>query len=160
MAMNKTNAARLLDSLGIAYTLHAVAVDEKDLSATSVARDLHVPPSAVYKTLVARTDKGTVFMVCIMADATLHLKKTAKALHTKSVDLVPLKEVLPLTGYVRGGCSPLAAKKNYPVILDEHAILEEFIYINAGQRGLQLRLTPEDLLHAVQGQWADIIIMP
>ncbi len=157
-ALSKTNAARLLDSLGIAYTLHAVAVQEDDLSATSVARDLNVLPSAVYKTLVARTDKGLVFMVCIMADATLHLKKTAKALHAKSINLVPLKEVLPLTGYIRGGCSPLAAKKKYPVFLDENAILEEYIYINAGQRGLQLRLKPDHLLQAVQGQWADLII--
>ncbi len=154
---SKTNAARLLDTLGVPYTLHSVIIDEQDLSATRVASDLGVSASSVYKTLVARGDKHGVFMVCIMANAELDLKKTAKATANKSVTMVALKEVLPLTGYIRGGCSPLAAKKQYPVFIDEHAILEEYIYINGGQRGLQLRIKPDDLLHAVQGSYADVI---
>ncbi len=153
----KTNAARLLDTLGLPYTLHSVVVDEQDLSATRVAQDLGVAAHSVYKTLVARGDKHGVFMVCIMADAELDLKKAAKATQNKSVAMVALKEVLPLTGYIRGGCSPLAAKKNYPVYVDEHAILEEYIFINGGQRGLQIRITPDNLLQAVQGHFVDII---
>ncbi len=155
--ITKTNAARLLDTLGLPYSLHSVVVDEQDLSATRVAQDLGVEPHSVYKTLVARGDKHGVFMVCIMADGELDLKKAAKATQNKSVAMVALKEVLPLTGYIRGGCSPLAAKKHYPVYLDEHAILEDTIYINGGQRGLQICLHPEALLQAVQGQYADLI---
>ncbi len=158
-SIKKTNAARLLDSLGIAYSLHRVSVDESDLSATRAASDLGSSPEKVFKTLVVRGDKHGVFMACIMADATLDLKKTAKATGNKSVEMVSLKEVLPLTGYVRGGCSPLAAKKAYPVFVDEQAILHEKIYVNGGQRGLQIFVNPDDLIRAVHGQYADITII-
>ncbi len=154
---SKTNAVRLLDTLKVAYSLHAVAVDEQDLSAVRVAQDLGEPVQTVYKTLVARGDKQGVFMVCIMADAELDLKKAAKATGNKSVTMVALKEVLPLTGYMRGGCSPLATKKSYAVYVDEHAILEEYIYINGGQRGLQIRINPHDLIQAVQGSFEDLL---
>ncbi len=156
-SIKKTNAARLLDSLDIPYSLRKVTVDENDLSATRAANDLGTLPEQVYKTLVARGDKHGVFMACIMADATLDLKKAAKITGNKSVEMVNLKEVLPLTGYVRGGCSPLAAKKAYPVFIDEHAILHEKIYVNGGQRGLQIFIKPDDLIKAVQGQYADLI---
>ncbi len=157
MSISKTNAARFLDNLGINYTLHQVEVGESHLSAVEAAAKLGVLPENVYKTLVARGDKNGVFMACITSDHELDLKKSAKATKNKSVNMVALKEVLPLTGYVRGGCSPLAARKNYPVFIDEHAILQEYIFINAGQRGMQIRLKPDDLIKATQGNYADLV---
>lgn len=155
--VKKTNAARLLDELHIPYELHAAAVDESDLSAVTMARSLGVSPEEVYKTLVARGDKHGVLLACIPAEAQLDLKRLAHASGNKSVDMVPLKEVFPLTGYIRGGCSPLGTRKAYPVYLDENAILLEQIFVSAGQRGVQLRLAPEDLLTAAHGAYAPII---
>lgn len=114
MPPKKTNAARLLDDLGISYELREAQVDESDLSATTMARLLGVSPDEVYKTLVARGDKHGVLMACIPAEAELDLKKLAAASGNKNVSMVPLKEVFPLTGYIRGGCSPLGAKKPIP----------------------------------------------
>ena len=151
--VKKTNAARLLDELRIPYELHTAAVDESDLSAVTMARSLGVSPEEVYKTLVARGDKHGVLLACIPAETQLDLKRLAYASGNKSVDMVPLKEVFPLTGYIRGGCS----RKAYPVYLDESAILLEQIFVSAGQRGVQLRLSPEDLLTAAHGVYAPII---
>lgn len=153
----KTNAARLLDGLGIAYSLHSAPVDLDDLSAVTMAQSLHVAADIVFKTLVLKGDKHGVLMACIPAAAELDLKKLAAATGNKQVHMVPLKEVQGLTGYLRGGCSPLAAKKAYPVTIDENALLYEQIYVSAGQRGVQLCLAPDDLLAATQGQYADII---
>lgn len=153
----KTNAARLLDQLGIAYEVHTASVDESDLSAVSMAHSLGVAPEQVYKTLVARGDKLGVLLACIPAEAQLDLKRVAQASGNKSVAMVPLKEVFPLTGYIRGGCSPLGTRKVYPVFLDESAILLERIFVSAGQRGVQLLLSPDDLLTAAHGVYASII---
>lgn len=153
----KTNAARLLDGLGIAYSLHSAPVDLDDLSAVTMAQSLHVAADIVFKTLVLKGDKHGVLMACIPAAAELDLKKLAAATGNKQVHMVPLKEVQGLTGYLRGGCSPLAAKKAYPVTIDENALLYEQIYVSAGQRGVQLCLAPDDLLAATQGHYADII---
>ncbi len=150
----KTNAARLLETLGIPFELHMAEVDSSDLSAVTMAHKLHADPACVFKTLVARGDRTGVLMACIPAAAELDLKALALASGNKHVEMVALKEVQPLTGYVRGGCSPLAAKKAYPVFVDESAILEHCIYISAGHRGVQLRLAPDDLLRAVQGSYA------
>lgn len=150
----KTNAARLLDTLGIAYELRQVAMDSDDLSAVTVARKLGVPEEQVFKTLVARGDRNGVLMACIPAAAALDLKALAAVSGNKHVAMTPLKEVQPLTGYVRGGCSPLAAKKAYPVFLDESAILQERIYVSAGQRGVQLLLAPDDLVRAAHAAYA------
>ena len=152
----KTNAARLLDRLGLSYELLAVPVDESDLSAVTVANRLGADPACVFKTLVARGDRTGILMACIPAAAELDLKALAAASGNKHVEMVHLKEVLPLTGYIRGGCSPLAAKKDYPVFLDEHAILWEQIYISAGQRGVQLCLSPDDLCRATGATMAEI----
>ncbi len=157
MTISKTNAARLLDNLGIYYTLNQVEVDDNHLPAVEAANKLGVLPECLYKTLVARGDKNGVFMVCIMSNAELDLKKAAKATKNKNVNLVTLKEVLPLTGYVRGGCSPLATRKAYPVYIDEHAILQDYIFINAGHRGIQIHLKPDDLIKATKGTYADLI---
>lgn len=158
-SVSKTNAARLLDSLGVPYSLHAAPasyLEEGDLSAVALAHSLNVDAGQVYKTLVARGDRHGVFLACIMAPHELDLKKAAQATGNKSVALVPLKEVLPLTGYVRGGCSPLCTRKAYPVVLDETAILQEHIFVSAGQRGVQLCLTPDDLVRATGGRYADM----
>ena len=159
MTVAKTNAARLLDSQGVPYSLHQAPpsyLQQGDLSAVALAHSLGVPEEQVYKTLVARGDKHGVFLACVMARDALDLKKAAQATGNKSVALVPLKDVLPLTGYVRGGCSPLGTRKDYPVLLDESAIVQERIFVSAGQRGVQLCLTPDDLLRAVGGEYADI----
>lgn len=156
-SISKTNAARLLDGLHIPYGMTRADVDEHDLSAVTMAAKLGVPPECVFKTLVARGDKHGIVMACIPAAAELDLKKLAAATGDKQTHMVPLKEVQPLTGYIRGGCSPLAAKKAYPVVIDESAILCEELYVSAGQRGVQLRLAPDDLRQAAQAIYADII---
>lgn len=152
----KTNAARLLDNLHIAYRMTSVPVDESDLSAVTMAARLGVDPACVFKTLVARGDRTGIIMACIPAAAELDLKALAAASGNKHAEMVHLKEVLPLTGYMRGGCSPLAARKDYPVFVDETAILFEEIYVSAGQRGVQLCLSPDDLLTAARGVYAPL----
>lgn len=154
--ISKTNAARILENLNIPFELHTAEVDENDLSAVTMARHLGVDPACVFKTLVAKGDKTGVLMACIPAAAELDLKALAAASGNKHVAMVPLKEVRPLTGYVRGGCSPLGAKKAYPVFVDESAILLEAFFVSAGQRGVQLRLKPDDLLRAVEGSYAPV----
>ena len=152
----KTNAARLLDGLGIEYQLQSFTVDENDLSATAAAAALGMPARQVFKTLVARGDKTGVLLACVPAEAELNLKHLATATGNKNVALVPLKEVQPLTGYIRGGCSPVGTKKPYPVCIDESARGFERIYVSAGQRGLQFLIAPEDLARAVSAVFADI----
>ena len=154
--ISKTNAARQLENLGIAHTLQQVAVDENDLSGVTMARQLGVAPDIVFKTLVARGDKTGVLMACIPAHAELNLKALAAASGNKHVEMTPLKDVRPLTGYVRGGCSPLGGKKNYPVYLDVSALAHPQIYISAGLRGVQIFLNPEDLVRAVNGTVAEL----
>ena len=153
----KTNAARILDEKNIEYKLIEYKVDEEHLDAVHVAAEVGLPAAQVFKTLVVRGDKtGPVFAV-IPGDGELDLKALAKVSGNKRAELVHLKEVLPLTGYIRGGCSPLGAKKNYPVYLDETCILWEQIAISAGQRGLQIFLKPDDLVAATDAAVVNII---
>lgn len=152
----KTNAARQLERLGIPYTLYRVEVDESDLSAVTVAARLGVDPARVFKTLVARADRTGVVMACIPAPAELSPKALAAASGSRHAALVPLAEVRPLTGYVRGGCSPLGAKKVYPVFMDESALLWERIFVSAGMRGVQLELAPQNLARACGAAFADL----
>ncbi len=156
----KTNAARLLDGLGISYELHEFTPDENDLSATAAAAALGAPPEQVFKTLAARGDKTGVLMACIPAEAELNFKRLAAVANNKHVELVPLRDVQPLTGYVRGGCSPLCLKKPYPVWIDETALLFDRIYVSAGRRGVQLFIGPEDLARAAEADFADIADPP
>ena len=144
----KTNAARILDRLGIAYELKEYEVDESDLSAVHVASSVGMPIERVYKTLVARGDKNGIVMAVIQGDLELDLKALATASGNKRAEMVHLKEVFALTGYIRGGCSPLGAKKDYPVYLDERAMAQDSIAISAGKRGEQLILKPADLVAA------------
>lgn len=146
----KTNAARILDTLGISYELKTYEVDENDLSAVHVAESVGMPIEMVYKTLVCRGDKNGVLMAVIPGGGELDLKALAAASGNKRVEMVHLKEVFGLTGYIRGGCSPLGAKKDYPVYLDASAETQEVIAISAGKRGEQIILKPADLVQAAK----------
>ncbi len=148
--MKKTNAARTLDTLKIGYRLCEYEVDESDLSAESVARKVNLPLAQVFKTLVVRGDKTGVLLACIPGGMELDLKAIAEISGNKRVEMVPLKEVQPLTGYVRGGVSPIGTKKRYPVYLDESAMAFPFISVSAGVRGSQIFIEPGDLEKAVQ----------
>ena len=152
----KTNAARLLDSLGITYELRAYEVDPNDLTAISVAHKIGLPPEQVFKTLLTHTsDKEHVFAV-IPGDSELDLKKLAATAGARNAELASLKEVEPLTGYIRGGVTVLAAKKPFRSFADETIELFDIISISAGQRGLQLILAPADYLRATNTELADL----
>src|SRR5438105_523504 len=144
----KTNAARLLDSLGIVYEIREYEVDPDDLAAESVARKVGLPAEQVFKTLVARGDKHGVCFAVVPGDQQLDLKALAQLSGDKKIDTVTLKEVQPLTGYIRGGVTALAAKKAYPVFADETMELFDVISVSAGQRGTQLVLAPAGYLRA------------
>lgn len=144
----KTNAARLLDSLGIAYEIREYEVDPDDLAAESVARKVGLPPEQVFKTLVARGDRHGVCFAVVPGDQQLDLKGLASLTGDKKIDTVPLKEVQPLTGYIRGGVTALAAKKAYPVYADETLELFDVISISSGMRGAQILLSPTDYIRA------------
>jgi len=143
--MTKTNVARLLDKKNIPYGIVEYEVDENDLSATHVASLLGENVDQVFKTLVLRGDKTGIFVAVIPGDAEVNLKKAAKASGNKSAAMVQMKELLGLTGYIRGGCSPIGMKKSYPTYIDESCLLFDEIFISAGQRGLQIKLNPADL---------------
>jgi len=140
--MKKTNAARYLDSLKIEYRLCEYEVDESDLSAESAARKLNLPLEQVFKTLVVRGDRTGVLLACIPGGLELDLKAVAEVSGNKKVEMVALKEVQPLTGYIRGGVSPIGTKKRYPFYLDESAMKFSFISISAGTRGCQIFIEP------------------
>lgn len=147
--IQKTNVCRLLDAAGIAYELIEYAVDESDLSAAHVAAELQEDIDAVFKTIVLEGDKVKHFVCVIPGACEVDLKKAARASGNKSCKPIPQKELQPLTGYIRGGCSPIGMKKVFPTYIDETCLLNEKIYISAGQRGMQLRLTPQDLISYV-----------
>lgn len=159
LPVKKTNAVRYLDELGINYQLFSAIVDESDLSAVTLAHRLGIPPEQMFKTLVAKGSGQSgqnALMACIPGPAELDLKKLAAASGHKSAAMVPLREVQPLTGYVRGGCSPLGAKKAHPVFLDESALLWDAIYISAGLRGVQILLAPDDLVRATDAVYTGL----
>jgi len=148
----KTNAARILDALKIRYELRDYEVDEEDLSAESVARKVGLPPEQVFKTLVCRGDKSGVLFAVVPADAQLDFKALARLSGDQGTETVALKEVQPLTGYVRGGVTVLGAKKEYPAYVDETVELFEVISVSAGVRGTQLLLAPADYLRAAKAK--------
>ncbi len=153
----KTNAARILDDLHLTYTLKNYPVDEDHLDAVHVAASVNMPVEQVFKTLVIRGDKTGILFAVIPGNGELDLKALARLSHNKRTELVHLKEVLPLTGYIRGGCSPLGARKNYPVYLDSSSAKWPIIAISAGQRGMQLLLSPQDLITATHAESAPLI---
>lgn len=146
----------MLDSLGIQYDLREYEVDPNDLAAETVAAKIGLPPEQVFKTLVARGDREGVCMAVIPGNASLDLKALAKVTRNRKIDTVPLNELLALTGYIRGGVTALGAKKNYPVWLDETAILYDIISISAGQRGLQILIDPDEYRRAVSAEYVAI----
>ena len=152
----KTNAARILDGLGVRYEIREYDVDPDDLAAESVARKVGLPPEQVFKTLVVRGDRNGVCLAVVPGDSELDLRKLARLTGDRSVDTVPLKEVQPLTGYIRGGVTALGCRKAYPVWADETIELFETISISAGVRGVQLILSPADYLRAVSAKLGDI----
>jgi Cys-tRNA(Pro)/Cys-tRNA(Cys) deacylase len=154
----KTNAVRILDGLAITYQLREYAVDPDDLAAESVAEKIGLPPEQVFKTLVARGDRNGVCMAVIPGNYELDLKALAQATGDRKIQLVPLKELQPLTGYIRGGVTALGAKKDLPVVLDETAEIFEIISVSAGVRGLQVLLSPADYIRAVNAKVAAIAV--
>lgn len=154
--MKKTNAARILDAKGIHYELAEYEVDETDLSVSTLAIKLNQNIEQIFKTLVLRGDKTGIFVVVVPGNAEVDLKKVARLSGNKSAAMVHQKELLPLTGYIRGGCSPLGMKKPYPVYVHESCLLFSFIYVSAGQRGLQLLLNPQDLITVTGAVTGDV----
>jgi Cys-tRNA(Pro)/Cys-tRNA(Cys) deacylase len=152
----KTNAARLLDSLGIPYELRAYEVDPDDLTAISVARKIHMPVEQVFKTLLTRTSNGEHIFAAIPGGDELDLKKLATAAGARKAELAALKDVEPLTGYIRGGVTVLAARKPFRAFTDETIELFDQISVSAGQRGLQLVLSPAGYLRASEATLADL----
>lgn len=148
----KTNAARLLDTLGIKYELREYDVDPEDLSAETVARKVGMPAEQVFKTLVARGDRTGVLMAVVPGDAELDLKALAKLSGDRKVDTVPLKELQPLTGFIRGGVTAIGGKKEYPVFVDETMELFDVVAVSAGVRGTQILISPADYLKLVKGK--------
>jgi Cys-tRNA(Pro)/Cys-tRNA(Cys) deacylase len=147
----KTNAARLLDAAGIPYELRAYQVDPGDLAAESVASKIGLPPAQVFKTLVMRGDRGGVCLAVVPANTQVDEKALARLTGDRRVEMVALNEVQPLTGYIRGGVTALACKRDYPVYVDETAGRFETISVSAGARGLQMLLSPTDYLKVVNG---------
>jgi Cys-tRNA(Pro)/Cys-tRNA(Cys) deacylase len=147
----KTNAVRALERLNIPYELREYEVDPDDLTATTVAAKIGLPLEQVFKTLVVKGDRNGVCLAVVPGDAELNLKALAKLSGDRKMEMAPLKEVQPLTGYIRGGVTALASKKDYPVYVDETMILFDVVSISAGMRGLQILLKPDDYLRAVNG---------
>ena len=156
--INKTNACRILDQRNVVYELIPYEVDENDLGAQHIADQLGEDIDQVFKTLVLKGYKIGYFVCVIPGNDELDLKKTAKATGNKSCDLIPMKELLPLTGYIRGGCSPVGMKKPFPTYIDETCILYDYIYVSAGVRGLQFKLNPQDLIQVVDMTVADLTV--
>ena len=153
----KTNAMRILESMGIRYDTATYPVGKEHVDAVTVARELGVKPETVWKTLVAHDEKGSPLVFCIPGPSELDLKKAAKAAGAKKVELINLKDLTPLTGYVRGGCSPIGMKKKLPTWIDEIAATFPRIYVNAGARGVQVLIAPSDLGRAADARFADLV---
>lgn len=149
MKINKTNAARLLDKAGVAYELIPYEVDEADLSAVHVASSLGENIGQVFKTLILQGDKSGYFVCVVPGEQEVHLKLAAKVSGNKKCEMLPMKELLPVTGYIRGGCSPIGMKKHFPTYIHESCLFYNFIYISAGVRGLQVKINPRDLARTI-----------
>ncbi len=152
MKINKTNAARLLDKSRVAYELIPYTVDEDDLSAIHVAESLGENIAQVFKTLVLHGDKTGYFVCVIPGDKEVNLKLAAKVSGNKNCDMIPMKELLSITGYIRGACSPIGMKKRFPTYIHETCLAFPFIYVSAGQRGLQIKIDPNDIIREVQAE--------
>lgn len=157
MKIDKTNAARLLDKEGVEYKLIPYEVDESDLSAVHVAYQLKEPVEQLFKTLVLKGDKSGYFVCIIPGDKELNLKIAARVSGNKSCDMIPMKDLVNVTGYIRGACSPIGMKKVYPSYIDESALNFDFIYISAGKRGLQIQIDPNKLMQVAHIKAEELI---
>lgn len=153
---NKTNAMRILDQAGISYGTGEYEYDESDLSGNHAAAMLGVSEDEMFKTLVTRGNNKELFVFVIPVSGELDLKKAAKSSGNKSIEMIHVKEIVGLTGYVRGGCSPVGMKKLYPTYIDETAMLFDEIYVSAGKRGQQIIVNPDDLCSVVNAKYADL----
>ena len=157
MKVNKTNAARLLDKAKIAYELIPYEEDENDLAATNVAELLGEDIAQVFKTLVLRGDKQGIFICVIPGDKEVDLKLAAKISGNKSAEMIAMKELLPTTGYIRGGCSPIGMKKPFPIYIQQECLDYDYIFISAGVRGLQIKIAPRELIAFVSATTGDVV---
>ena len=160
MKSQDTNAARILCRLTLPYQSIPYGVDAADVGASPLAAQLGIDASRIFKTLVLKGDKSGHFVCAIPGGTTLDLKKAARASGNKACDMLPPRDLQRVTGYVRGGCSPLGMKKRFPTLVDETARLHEAIHVSAGQRGLQMLLAPDDLLAAAEATLADLTVSP
>ena len=158
MKINKTNAARLLDKAKIKYELLPYEVDEDNLAATHVAEQLNENIAQVFKTLVLRGDRNGIFVCVIPGDCEVDLKAAAKLSGNKSAEMIHMKELLPTTGYIRGGCSPIGMKKPFPTFIHTTCMNFSFIYISAGVRGLQIKIAPADLVAFTSATVAELCV--
>lgn len=156
--IEKTNAARLLDRAKITYELIPYTVDEDNLAATHVAEELGEDIATVFKTLILRGDRNGHFVCVIPGDKEVDLKAAARVSGNKKADLIPMKELLPTTGYIRGGCSPIGLKKPFPTIFHSSVLEHDRIYVSAGVRGLQIAIAPNDIISFVGATVADIVM--
>ena len=154
--MQKTNVMRMLDKAKITYAVKEYEVDESDLSGTHVAACVGMDTDVVFKTLVAKGDKNGFCVFCIPCADELDLKKAAKVSGNKKVEMLPLKDLLPTTGYIRGGCSPIGMKKQFPTFINETAMLFEEIAVSGGMRGVQVILSPDALIDFIGAAYADL----
>ena len=152
--MNKTNAMRQLDAAKIKYTPCEYEVDENDLSGTHIADCIGLPYDMVFKTIVTRSDKGAIFVFCIPCDKEIDLKRAAAVTHSKKIEPLPVKELLGITGYIRGGCSPVGMKKKFPTFFDESALSLDELTVSAGVKGIQLLVAREDIIRFTNAQTA------
>ena len=155
--MSKTNAIRILEAQKINHSVHAYEVDEDDLSGTTVAHKIGAAEETVFKTLVAEGEKNGINVFCVPVTEELNLKKAASASGNKKIEMVKVKDLFDLTGYIRGGCSPIGMKKNYPVYMEETAQLFEAVYVSAGTRGMQVKISPIDLAEVTGLTFTDLI---
>ena len=155
--LEKTNAARLLDAAHVAYELIPYEVDENNLAADHVAESLGEPLEQVFKTLVLKGDRTGHFVCVVPGGESVDLKKAARVSGNKNCDLIPMKDLLPTTGYIRGGCSPIGMKKPFPTYLEESAQLYDHIFISAGVRGLQFKIAPDDLVAYTGAAYSDLV---
>lgn len=154
--MTKTNAMRLVEKAGVPCRFAEYEYDENDLNGMHAAEGIGMPPEQVFKTLLARSENNELFVFCLPVCCELDLKKAAKAARAKKIEMTHVKELLPLTGYIRGGCSPIGMKKQYPTFIDETCVLYDQIAVSAGARGQQLILAPDDLISFANMHTADI----
>ncbi|MCR4963832.1 MAG: Cys-tRNA(Pro) deacylase [Firmicutes bacterium] len=152
----KTNAMRLLDEAGLAYTAHSYNADDGKIDGLSVAAKIAMPAEQVYKTLVTQGNSGDYFVFVLPVGAELDLKKAAKAAKQKHVEMIPVKDILRVTGYIRGGCSPIGMKKSYPTFVEEEAMLYDTIVFSGGKIGAQIEMNPDALIEWIGGAYAPL----